>query len=771
MVEQWVEVKTGRIPALVEAAEKRRPDKVFTRSRIDEHASGMDNFGLRITTLLTPPETGDYTLYLAADDTAELWLSTDADRAHLKKVCEVGAYMPRHHFVDGRPSCKVHLVKGKKYYLQILYKEAINDDHVALAWSGPGLKKKIIARKYLEPSPDESLLKQWQQTMAKEERSGELRDTMRNQAPEALAGWLDSLSPADRGMLMDALTQAQRELERKSPAAFEKGMRVYAKVAAGIKATPETPVRNPLAKQLLLMEEAWLKSLTQEQLLNLGPHRLASSLGSIPAKARSVKLTQKLDSRGDKWGNEMVSTGMYAMPGKVVTVTLPPELAGKGLEMQVGHHFHHRNMPLVCMPGTTRHFGLEKENTTFVTPHGGLMLLKVPRNVELKRTPVTIEGAMKAPRFILGRHTDEEWKKIKQAPAPWGELVSEHMVMVLPRDILQNLSNPTEVMTWWNQNNKDLEDFYSYYPKHPFRMHCGHYAVQGVAMWPLQWHPQSIPHLLNMEAMREKNAALFLHEHGHHCDFGEMELSFWSEATPNWGGYYMKSRKGKQFAWKDSHDRHLRRLFDPNNKGMQEIMQEKWYKINSRGVHHWSYPVTSMMIAYAEDFGWENIKKVIKRFRDKTDAMYHWDFLKGAEIDQAKIDRYLVALSEAAGRDVRPYFAHFKMFPSEGAASLLDKLKLPRWDITYLVQPESTTISRNTSLTIPCGTEQLLSFAGKSSIKWHAATAKGGRVDYKGGAKAVYTPKADFTGVDTLRYELLNEYGRMVEKEMEIKVE
>ena len=157
------------------------------------------------------------------------------------------------------------------------------------------MKKKIIARKYLEPSPDESLLKQWQQTMAKEERSRELRDTMRNQAPEALAGWLDSLSPADRGMLMDALTQAQRELERKSPAAFEKGMRVYAKVAASIKATP---VRNPLAKQLLLMEEAWLKSLSQEQLLKHGPHRLAASLGQIPPKAKSVKLTQKLDSRG-----------------------------------------------------------------------------------------------------------------------------------------------------------------------------------------------------------------------------------------------------------------------------------------------------------------------------------------------------------------------------------------------------------------------------------------------------------------------------------------
>ena len=771
VMEVWDNVKTGKVAELLTAAAKRPANAIYIRDGIDEHGAGKDNFGARFSAWLTVPHTGEYVFYVAADDAAELLLSTTEESTDMEKVCEVKSYVPRHQFAPGRASRKIRLVKGKKYALELNYKDAANADHVALAWEGPGVKKGIIADKYFSPRMNEAQRKIWQQTAAQEARGKELLKAMSEKKADALMPWLRKLPKKDLQSLDNALQKVRAGLAAKGPEKARKELQTYAKIAAGVNATPATPIANPVAKTLLHMEEAWLKSLSHKELVKLGAHRLASSLGKIEPGAKVGRISLRLDSAGDKWREEYVSMGVYAAPGKPVKVTIPKDLASRKLVVQVGHHFAEKNKPLICMPGTTRSFELKDTTTTFITPHGGLMLLRVPREVELKKTTVVVDGALRAPRFELGKDTDADWEKLKQAPAPWGELVSEHMVLLVPSDVLRNLKNPTEVMTWWNENNRDLEDFYAYYPKVPFRMHSGYYAEEGLSYWPLQWDMKNMAYLLNIEAMRAKNSALFLHEHGHHCDFWEMELSFWAESTTNWGGYYLKNREGKAFAWKDSHEKHLQRLFNVNDKGMQEIMQEKWYKINSKGTHHWSYPVTTMMIGYAEEFGWDNVKATIKRLRDKKDPMYQWNFVQKADADQAKIDRYLIGLSEAAKRDVRPYFAHFKLFPSDGAARHLDKLKLPKWDLTYLPLQKTYHTAKNEPLRIPCGKSALLSLAQNPGIEWAATTQQGGKVSFKGGDEAVYTPKAGFTGVDVLTYELTNEYGKGGKKTIEVVVE
>ncbi len=771
VMEMWEKVPTGRVDELLKVCSVRPANAIYIRGKIDENESGLDNYGARFSALLHVPKTGEYTFYLAADDTAEFLLSADESAARLQKVCAVGRYMPRHHFVPGQSSGKVHLQKDRKYYMVVYHKEAINGDHVSLAWEGPGMAKQIIAKKYFEPVLTAEQQKIWERTYEQEMRGKELLAELRKQKENALLSWLNALSPKDRNTLDSAILQVVSKAAGVSAAKSRKLMEPYVKAAQKIKASPASPVHNQVAKTLLRVEAAWLRMLSREELVELGAHRLAESLGGIPSDAKLVKFTQRVNSRGDKWREELVSIGAYAPPGKLVTVSIPAELVGKKLEVQVGHHFSEKNRPLISMPGTNRWYKLDKETTTFVTPHGGLMLLKVPREVALQDAPIRVEGVLKSPRFVLGKNTDAEWAKLRNAPAPWGELVSEHVVLVVPRDTLQTLAQPTAVMTWWNENCRDLEDFFSYYPGVPFRMHAGLYAEEGVSYWPLQWESKNMAYLFNLDAMKEKNSALFLHEHGHHCDFWEMELSFWGESTTNWGGYYLKARPGRAFAWKDSHDTHLRNLFDPGNKAMLEIMQDKWYKISTKGTHHWSYPITSMMIGYAEDFGWDCVKKTIKRLRDKNDEMYRWSFVQGADDDQAKIDRYLIGLSQAAGRDVSPYFAHFKMFPSAGASKYLAQLRLPKWDLTYYARPEVTRTPKNAALMLPGSPKHLLSFAEKSQIQWAAASAKGGKIARLGKDNVVYTPPANFIGTDVISYTLSNQYGKTVEKKLEITVE
>ncbi len=771
VLEVWDNVQGEKVKEVAEVSHRRPANSVYIKNRIDDCATGKDHFAARYSAWLTAPETGEYTFYLAADDSAELLLSTTEKDCDLKKLCEVPYYMPRHHFAPGRSSAKVKLEKGRKYALAVHFKDAVKDDHVALAWEGPGIPKSIIDTAWLTPRMAPGLEKIWEQTIIREVKGKGLINKLLSQSADEANDWVMSLSKDDMPVMMEALQTILGDLQSKGDEALRDGLRDFAKVAQGINASAASPVYHPVARQLLFMEEAWLKSLTTEELSRLGAHRMAETLGKIAPGATPCKLTQKLNSAGDKWREEYVSLGLYAAPGKPVTVSIPRELAGKGLEVQVGHHFPEKHLPLISMPGTSRWFKLNKENTTLVSPHGGIMLLMVPKGVELKNTPVCIDGALQAPRFILGQHTDEEWKELRKAPAPWGELVSEHLVLLVPRDLLQKLDNPTALMTWWNENNRDLEDFYAYYPKVPFRMHSGLYAEEGLSYWPLHWDVQNVPNLLDLEAMKATNSALFLHEHGHHCDFWEMELSFWAESTTNWGGYYLKAREGMAFDWKDSHDLHLRNLFDPKNKGMLEIMEEKWYKVSNKGTHHWSYPITSMMIAYAEDFGWSCVRTAIKRLRDQNDLLNKADFIGTYDHDQAKIDRYLIALSEAAGRDVRPYFAHFKLFPSSGTVVYLDKQKLPKWDATYWVQPKQTSTSKNTPLTLPCGAAELLSHAKGSGIRWQKNTAKGGKVEYLPKGEAIYTPAPGFSGVDTLTYELSNEYGTTARKTIEITVE
>lgn len=769
VMEIWENLKGGRVADMLETANTRPAQAVYIRDRIDEYAFGMDAFGARFTALLTPPATGEYTLYIAADDNAEVLLSTDSTAARLQKVCATPSYMKRHAFVQGPSAGNVTLKKGKKYYLVVNFKDAMYGEHVALAWEGPGIEKQIIDSKYFTPVLTPEQQQMWEKSAAIENRCKELEKVMRETPKEALAAWLDSLSHDDRNILCVRLQKVVSEVEDMTPEEKQKHLKPYVDIAAGIVATPESPVKNPVAKKLLRLEELWLRSLSDAQLVALGPHRLADSLGRIAPGAQVTTATLALNSAADKWRDEMVSIGYYAAPGKEVKVTIPVGYVDKKLEVQVGHHFPDKDWDFVCMPDTTRWYKLDKETTSFVTPHGGLMLLKVPVGVGMKDTPVTIDGALKAPRFELGRNTDKEWRKLRQAPAPWGELVSEHVILLVRSDALRELKNPTAVMTWWNTNTRDHEDFYAYYPKVAFRMHAGHYAEEGAAWWPLQWAPQNIAYLLNLEAMRKKNSPLFLHEHGHHADFWEMELSRWSESTPNWAGFYMKARKGKHFDWKDTPDQMMRYLFDPKHEGCQGLTRENWYKDSPHGIYGLSMPITAMMTGYAEDFGWKCIKATLKRIRDTKGEMYQWPFVQGADENQAKVDRYLIGLSEAAKRDVRPYFAHFKMIPSAGATEYLDNLKLPRWDLTYWLQPGVTTTKPGVPLAIPCGKETLLSYAGKSRIKWSPTTASGGTVVSKGG-KAVYTPAPGFKGTDVLKYQLSNEYGKTSRKVLKITV-
>jgi regulation of enolase protein 1 (concanavalin A-like superfamily) len=107
-----------------------------------------DNYGIRGRAYVYPPQTGDYTFWVAGDDYCELWLSTDEDPANATMIAEVPGWTPAQDWLntgggssdaDAQESDPIPLVAGQRYYIEALMKEAGGGESVGVAWGGPGI--------------------------------------------------------------------------------------------------------------------------------------------------------------------------------------------------------------------------------------------------------------------------------------------------------------------------------------------------------------------------------------------------------------------------------------------------------------------------------------------------------------------------------------------------------------------------------------------------------------------------------------------------------
>jgi hypothetical protein len=111
-----------------------------------------DNYGARARAYLTPPETGDYTFWIASDDYSQLWLSTDDDPANAQLIANVPGWTNSAVW-DKYPeqkSAAIPLMQGQTYYIEALMKEGGGGDNLAVGWAGPGIgaATTVIAGQY-----------------------------------------------------------------------------------------------------------------------------------------------------------------------------------------------------------------------------------------------------------------------------------------------------------------------------------------------------------------------------------------------------------------------------------------------------------------------------------------------------------------------------------------------------------------------------------------------------------------------------------------------
>jgi len=116
-----------------------RPSVTTRLTSFEAPINAGDNFGARIRGYITPPTTGNYTFWIAGDDQAELWLSTDSTMAKRKKIASVTAYTLSRQYTKypAQKSALIALTAGKKYYIEALQKESTAGDNLSVRWQLP----------------------------------------------------------------------------------------------------------------------------------------------------------------------------------------------------------------------------------------------------------------------------------------------------------------------------------------------------------------------------------------------------------------------------------------------------------------------------------------------------------------------------------------------------------------------------------------------------------------------------------------------------------
>ena len=150
----WLNIGGTNISALT--SNPRYPYSPDGSNLVDKFQSPVDwanNYGQWLSGWLKPPQTGDYTFWIAGDDEQQLWLSPDTSSGNGDMIANVPGWTPPFAW-DNTPSQKsppIPLKAGEKYFIMALGKEGGGGDSTAVAWRGPGIAaREVIDAKYVD---------------------------------------------------------------------------------------------------------------------------------------------------------------------------------------------------------------------------------------------------------------------------------------------------------------------------------------------------------------------------------------------------------------------------------------------------------------------------------------------------------------------------------------------------------------------------------------------------------------------------------------------
>jgi hypothetical protein len=157
MYEIWDGIGGTDIPSLIGSDDfPNNPTSAALLTLFETPTNRADNFGGSVYGWLHPEVSGDYTFWIAADDNAELWLSTTDSPDDAVLIASEDSWAGPRGWAEGNEkSVPISLVAGEKYFIEALYKEGGGGDNLAVGWamSADVADIAVIEGKYLSPGP------------------------------------------------------------------------------------------------------------------------------------------------------------------------------------------------------------------------------------------------------------------------------------------------------------------------------------------------------------------------------------------------------------------------------------------------------------------------------------------------------------------------------------------------------------------------------------------------------------------------------------------
>jgi CubicO group peptidase (beta-lactamase class C family) len=96
-------------------------------------------YGTKLSGYLHPPVTGLYTFWIAADDQAQLWLSTNDEPVNKRQIAGLVSPTPPRQWTTfpSQQSAAIELQAGQRYYVEALHRESSANDNLAVGWRLP----------------------------------------------------------------------------------------------------------------------------------------------------------------------------------------------------------------------------------------------------------------------------------------------------------------------------------------------------------------------------------------------------------------------------------------------------------------------------------------------------------------------------------------------------------------------------------------------------------------------------------------------------------
>ena len=389
--------------------------------------------------------------------------------------------------------------------------------------------------------------------------------------------------------------------------------------------------------------------------------------GPVPSDAPRLRRRLRIDTSVPRWH----STGLYAAPGERVTVTVPAAVAeAGGYHVRVGAHSdgiwgrpHWTRMPEI-----SRRYALSSPALPVANAFGGLIYLEVPDGADQGEIEVAIEGAVEAPRFVLGETDPATWReRIRHAPAPWAEIEGHAMIVTAPANEVRDLDDPAAVARAWDHVLALSAELAAWPPgarAYPERFVVDRLISVGYmhAGYPLMAHLDQQSNLVDAGHVTGTGNWGFFHEVGHNHQHGDWTFGGTVEVTVNLFTLYVFERLvGIPVA---EHDR-----------GSDAFLatQMARYDFDDPDFARWQrepFLALAMYVQLQRAFGWQAYIDTFAAYR----ALPADERPRG---DAEERDQWMLRFSRTVGRDLGPFFAAWGIPVGEAArASIAD---LPGW--------------------------------------------------------------------------------------------